>query len=967
MAVETYFPRLNAVSDPATQPLQPTISAELTPIYDVEGSKQPLAKFNDDYSQIYPEYQHHDRLTPPEIPPQLRASSYLYPVLTRNEYLRLTMLWYYTRDLVEDQDLLDRLQVKVNLLKDFIGWDIAILGLLENHAYRRVVTSGIGLARLPRRESPCSHIVHGTRPGDVFVVPDMEADWRFKGSPHVCYGGIRSYAGTTLRCQVADGEAVALGSLCLASETPGRSLNKSQTDALVRFSDMIVSDIVNAQRLSRRDVQQRMSDSVAKATSHSAIDDVEADIMSILVQSYPLAHVGVCDVHAQSIQLENGRFIPLSQTKQGLWEDSAFIDELIATRNHQELKADQTVRAVIGRFWSHPTLKVLVVRTTEVTQVFDDIDAWFVDRCSAVLSNIAQERSLKEARQAKEQFLRGITHQLRTPIHGVLGSVDILAEELAARDLLKDKTSADTAATAEELVSNIAERASQQQHGKVNTADVLRTIQNSGRELMSTVNNMIKLNRWAEVVDTQYIPTVNDLSKLEDMLLEETTRMLPDNEVERLCIFFDNQLPENANAAMIDVNLVKECLHSILLNAFQYTTMGCVIVSAAMSEDDHDLIFEVKDTGRGIQAENSARIFEAYEKEDAHGRGAGLGLTLAAKMASAMNGSVELIKSAPNVGSTFRVTFRDAGIACRVGTVPCMTASARVKITRFSTVPGEPMTYTVQHFIKFLQRRGLELSEHGEDNLMIVSYIPIAEKFKEYLNAANDFKGTAVCLMPASENIQHYQREHPHISFLTGPFTSKRMDEIMDYLENLYAQRQTLNPPTSTLGVDDGEPQRSLSAAVISIQELHLGPSRPLVKRARSRVVPQVLLVDDNLINLRIIRMYCDKRHLPYKTATDGLIAINAYKQALQDGRPIGLILLDLQMPNCDGIEACVEIRRIEKDRGLSGAVVFIITGQDSPKDRERAFDAGADEFFVKPMSLKALDRGISQYFEPPS
>ncbi|KAG8630361.1 hypothetical protein KVT40_001980 [Elsinoe batatas] len=859
------------------------------PVFDVKSGSEPLARFNDDYSHVYPEYQVlEDNLDRPD-PSILHEDHYLYPVLTRNEYLRLTMLWYYTRDLAEDKDLLSRLHIKVELLKEFVGWDFAILGLLENHAYRRVVTSGIGLARLPRRESTCSHIVHGTTPGDVFVVSDMQQDWRFKGSPHVCYGGIRSYAGTILRCQVADGDAVALGSLCLASEKPNLSFTKSQHDALVRFSDM--------------KVQQRMSERIARATASTDINLVEKSIMAVLDETYTGAQIKVCKVQAQSIPIDHGRRISLSSLQHGLWEDSVFIDNLIATKNHEEIKTDHTIRAVVGRFWSQPVLRVLVVSTNEVTQVFDDIDAWFVDRCSAVLSNIVQEKSLKEARQAKEQFLRGITHQLRTPIHGVLGSVDILAEELAARDLLKAKTSADTAAIAEDLVQNIAERASEQ-HRTINTTDVLRTIQNSGRELMSTVNNMIKLNRWAEVADAKYIPTLNDLSKLEDMLLEETTRMLPDNEVERLC----------------------------------YTSMGCIIVSASLSDDCSDLIFEVKDTGRGIRPENKAKIFEAYEKEDAHGRGAGLGLTLAAKMASAMHGSVELVNSEPDAGSTFRVTFRDSGVACRTGTVPHKPSTARVKITAFSTVPVKPITYTVQHFT-----------------------------FNEYLTTASNFTGTAVCLIPTSEDITRLQQHHPHVSFLTSPFTTKRLDDIMDYLESLYARRRSLKTSTPALTPDREHVSRSLSVAAISIQELRLDPPTSPFRRTRSKVVPHVLLVDDNLINLRIVRMYCDRRYLPYDTAMDGFQAIDAYKKALDTSRPYGLILLDLQMPNCDGIEACEEIRRMEEERGLPRSVIFIITGQDSPRDRERAGGAGADEFYVKPMSLKALDKAIGGYFESPA
>jgi CheY-like chemotaxis protein len=70
--------------------------------------------------------------------------------------------------------------------------------------------------------------------------------------------------------------------------------------------------------------------------------------------------------------------------------------------------------------------------------------------------------------------------------------------------------------------------------------------------------------------------------------------------------------------------------------------------------------------------------------------------------------------------------------------------------------------------------------------------------------------------------------------------------------------------------------------------------------------------------------MYCEKRKFPYTTAVDGLLAIDAYKAAANNKAPIDLILLDLQMPNCDGIEACQEIREFEREEGLRPAIIFI-------------------------------------------
>lgn len=131
---------------------------------------------------------------------------------------------------------------------------------------------------------------------------------------------------------------------------------------------------------------------------------------------------------------------------------------------------------------------------------------------------------------------------------------------------------------------------------------------------------------------------------------------------------------------------------------------------------------------------------------------------------------------------------------------------------------------------------------------------------------------------------------------------------------------------------------------------------------------PTALIVDDNVVNLRIMQMYCSKRGLSHFSATDGAEAVVLFSQqqslaATGEGTGIQLILMDLQMPVCDGFEATKQIRHLEKQNKWMDSVLFIVTGQDSPTDRTTAEEVGANEYFVKPVGLKVLDRGIKQYF----
>lgn len=128
-----------------------------------------------------------------------------------------------------------------------------------------------------------------------------------------------------------------------------------------------------------------------------------------------------------------------------------------------------------------------------------------------------------------------------------------------------------------------------------------------------------------------------------------------------------------------------------------------------------------------------------------------------------------------------------------------------------------------------------------------------------------------------------------------------------------------------------------------------------------------VLVVDDNLVNLGILQMYCKKRGLPFLSATDGKQAVDVFSKhkaspAASDA-PIELVLMDLQMPVCDGLDATAQIRALEQDNAWAASVVLMITGQDSQADRQAASAVGADDYMVKPIGIARLDAKLKRYF----
>lgn len=163
----SFFPKADAavLRTRHTPPSPTSRPVAVGPILDPQHADVPLRPFTIEFAHdAYPTKD--DIFAPAPIPPrpddlrQCGADRYLFPVLTRNERLRLTMLFYYTRGALEDVELQSRLLEKVHLAGETVGWEFVIVGLLNHNTYTRMATVGLPLAVLPRRESTCAHTVN---------------------------------------------------------------------------------------------------------------------------------------------------------------------------------------------------------------------------------------------------------------------------------------------------------------------------------------------------------------------------------------------------------------------------------------------------------------------------------------------------------------------------------------------------------------------------------------------------------------------------------------------------------------------------------------------------------------------------------------------------------------------------------------------------------------------------------------
>lgn len=776
------------------------------------------------------------------------------------------------------------------------------------------------------------------------MITDLSKDWRFQHSPPVEIGGIRSYAGTQLQTVTSTGETVVLGSICVASKTVQSPLSEEHKKSLIRAADIATAEIMSSTRIRRLRERQKMGERLYALRTNSSGLHIEELAIEILKGQYKNAQVTVQTVQDDSINIQGRSRVPCSSIHAGLWEDTAYIRANLQFFEARQKEDQRYVRAIVGQI--KPNTRVLVVASLELRLVFDDLDAWFIDQCAQIINVTLQDYALKQALAAKDAFLRGITHQLRTPIHGILSSTELLSEELKVQKLLRGDSE-------RRLGENDAALTS-----------CMQTIQQSGLELMTIVNNILRLNAFTSSNVTSF-PTSYDLRNLESDVLDIVWAGHSHGQIQGLSIRFDHKFTGSRTTVVIDVELLKELLKCLVLNAMEATRHGSIVVTTTLSENESRLSFDVVDTGIGIAQADQERIFLPFEKADNHTRGAGLGLSLANKSAASLGASLSLVSSQPGMGSHFRLELREVQICDGSDSSHRKPLEFKHLPSKFYLLPNSQRNvHLLSHLSAHLTNHGLQESDTPQGSLIIMNQ---PEPFQSALDKLHFLEGQhAVIFVLDTVNNEALRvcladEMQPHLTWpIAGPFFTSRLDDLLLQADVTFGLHRLMSSPAS-LTNDSQTP--SLTSRIRPSTD---GVSSESLTRAQpSRGVPiKALIVDDNPVNLRVLQMYCKKRDLLHGKAVNGNEAVTSFCKAVKNGRPLfTLILMDLQMPECDGIAACQRIRDFERTKNLPKSTIFMITGQDSAADRKSSFDAGADEYFVKPVSLKRLDLAIDQYF----
>jgi hypothetical protein len=161
-----FFPKADAAVLSSKHRPPPTYPKTVGPIFDPDNLNKPIEQWPPDVENSFYPPKTAD-YAPASIPdkPMCGSDKYLRAFLAKDERFRLSMLWYYTRDIFNEDDFLSGLQEKVCLAQESTGWEFAVIGILDVNYYIRLATIGLPLGILPRGETICAHTV--TQPPGV--------------------------------------------------------------------------------------------------------------------------------------------------------------------------------------------------------------------------------------------------------------------------------------------------------------------------------------------------------------------------------------------------------------------------------------------------------------------------------------------------------------------------------------------------------------------------------------------------------------------------------------------------------------------------------------------------------------------------------------------------------------------------------------------------------------------------------